>query len=319
MNFLYKLIKHELITGTFLILIGSIAANVFAFLLNLFLARNLSYSDYGIYASLLSVITLASIPAGSISTTLVRFSTDYHTKNQIDKLQSFYKKSFKFLSLFSILIIFIFIIISPLIKDFLHLDNIYYVFVAGVCVAVGYIQIVNMGFLQGLMRFGFISFASVFSGIIKLVIGIIFVLLGFRASSCLWAIVFMGLGTFLISFVPLRFLFSKNNNSEIHIPTKEIMRYALPAFMVLFFMTSFTSTDIILVKHFFNSHDAGFYAGLSLVGRVIFYFTAPISGVMFPLLIRRHNLGRSFSKLFYLALLLVLIPSVSITGFYWYK
>jgi O-antigen/teichoic acid export membrane protein len=183
-------------------------------------------------------------------------------------------------------------------------------------VAVSYIQILNTGFLQGLMKFGFLSFAGVFSGIIKLIVGIVLVFLGFRAFSGLWAIVFMGLGSFIICFIPLKFIFSKKTSEEVYISSKEILQYALPVFITVLFMTSFTSTDVILVKHFFNPHEAGFYAGLSLIGKVIFYFTAPITAVMFPLLIRRHNIGKSFNKLFYLALLLVLIPSASITGFY---
>jgi len=91
--------------------------------------------------------------------------------------------------------------------------------------------------------------------------------------------------------------------------------YAVPTFVTVLFLTSFTSTDVILVKHFFNSHDAGFYAGLSLIGKVIFYFTAPIPAVMFPLLVKRHATGKNFVNLFYLALILVILPSVALQLF----
>jgi O-antigen/teichoic acid export membrane protein len=317
-NFTTRLVRHELITGTFFVFLGSMLANFLAFLLNLFLARSLSYVDYGIFASLLSIIILASIPAGTINTTIVRFATDYHSKNQLGKLHNFYKKSLKFIFLSSFFIIIIFAIFSPLIKSFLHLDNIFYIYVVGLCVAIGYIQILNTGFLQGLTKFGFLSLSGVISGIIKLIIGVVFVLLGFKAFSGLWSIFFMGLGGFLITLIPLKFLFikSKDSSEDTHISFKEILRYALPVFISVLFLTSFTSTDVILVKHFFSPQLAGFYAGLSLIGRVIFYFTIPIPAVMFPLLIRRKNLGRNFNNLFYLALLLVLAPSIAITGFY---
>jgi len=315
-NFTTRLIRHELISGSFYIFIGSIFANFLAFILNLFLARNLSYADYGIFASLLSIVMLASIPSGSMNTILVRFSTDYYSKEQIDKLKGFYKKASKFIFSFSFFILLCFVIFSSLIKNFLHLDNIAYVVVVGLCVFTIYIQVLNGGFLQGLMKFGFLSFVGVFSGIIKLIVGIALVFLGFRAFSGLWAIFFMSLGAFLIGFIPLRFIFSKKTENSVHISTKEIIEYAFPAFIVVFSMTSFITTDVILVKHFFNSQAAGFYAGLSLIGKVIFYFTSPISIVMFPLLIKRYNLGRSFNNLFYLALFLVLIPSFAITGFY---
>src|SRR5205085_2537303 len=106
------------------------------------------------------------------------------------------------------------------------------------------------------------------------------------------------------------------HRERIKIPLREIMKYALPTSFTVLALSAFTSTDVLLVKHFFNAHDAGFYAGLSVVGKAIFYFTAPIPVVMFPLLIKRHTQGENYKNLFYLALLLVFLPSLAITGFY---
>jgi len=315
-NFITRLIKHELVGGSFFMFAGSTLAAFLAFLLNLFLARSLSYIDYGIFASLLSIVTLASIPAGSINTVLVRFATDHHSKGEIDHLKSFYKKASIFILSLSALILLLFIIFSPLITGFLRLNNILYAVAAGFCVMIGYAQILNTGFLQGLTRFKFLAFVSVVSGIVKIIFGVLLVLLGFGAFSGLGAIFFMGLAAFLIDLIPLKFLFSKKENSDININVKEIIKYALPTIISVLFMTSFASADIILVKHFFNPQQAAFYAGLSLVGRVIFYFTGPIPAVMFPLIIKRYNRNESFNRLFYLALLMVFIPSIAITGFY---
>jgi O-antigen/teichoic acid export membrane protein len=312
-----KVLKHELISNSIYIFIGSLIGNVLAFLLNLFLARSLSYIDYGIFASLVSIIVLASIPGSSINTILVRFSTDYYSKGQIDKLKNFYEKSFKFIFSFSFLVLLVFIIFSSVIKQFLHLDNLWYVIVAGFCVIIGYIQILNTGFLQGLMKFRFISFVNIFSSVVKLAVGVSLVLLGFRVFSGLGAILFMGLTAFLIAFIPLRFIFAKKIESEVEVPTKEILSYALPVFMTILFMTSFTSMDVILVKHFFNPTLAGYYSGISLTGKVILYFTSTIPTVMFPLIIKRKTTGKSFTGLFLLAVVLVLLPSLLITLFYY--
>jgi len=108
MNLFSKLIKHELISGTFYIFLGSMFANFLAFLLNLFLARSLSYADYAIFASLLSVITLASIPAGSINTVIVKFATGFFVKDESHKLKTLYLLFFKFVFALSLFIIFLF-------------------------------------------------------------------------------------------------------------------------------------------------------------------------------------------------------------------
>jgi O-antigen/teichoic acid export membrane protein len=173
-----------------------------------------------------------------------------------------------------------------------------------------------MAFLQGLMKFKLISFLNAFGSLIKLLVGVLLVIFGFKVFSGLFAILVMSVGVFVVGLIPLRFLLAKQKIENVHVPIKEIFKYSLPSFVAVLFLTAFTSADVILVKHFFNAHDAGFYAGLSLIGKVIFYFTGPIPLVMFPLLVKRHSLGEKFHNLFYLALLLVLLPSVAITGFY---
>ena len=316
MEFIKKIIRHELVSGSFYIFIGSMGANILAFLLNLFLARNLSYADYGIFASLLSVITLAAIPSNSINTIIVKFATAYYSKNEINKVNNFYLISFKFIFLFSLAILSLFILFSGPLSNYLHLENKFYIIITGLTVVAFYFSTLNTAFLQSIMKFAFISVIGFLGGFVKLIVGVVLVYAGFRVFAGLWSIFFMALGIFLIAFVPLSRILKAVSKEKILIPKKEIINYSIPAFITILFLTSFTSMDVILVKHFFNSSQAGFYAGLSLVGKVIFYFTAPIPLVMFPLLIKRHTIGQAYKKLFYLAMLLVLIPSSFITLFY---
>jgi len=280
------------------------------------LARNLSYADYGIFASLLSVITLAAIPSNSINTIIVKFATAYFSKNEINKVNNFYLISFKFILLFSLAILSLFILFSGPLSSYLHLENKFYIVITGLTVVAFYFSTLNTAFLQSIMKFAFISVIGFLGGFVKLIVGVVLVYAGFRVFAGLWSIFFMALGIFLIAFVPLSRILKAVSKEKILIPKKEIINYSIPAFITVLFLTSFTSIDVILVKHFFNSSQAGFYAGLSLVGKVIFYFTAPIPLVMFPLLIKRHTIGQAYKKLFYLAMLLVLIPSSFITLFY---
>lgn len=316
-NLFFKVIKHELINGSFYIFIGGMFANVLAFLLNLFLARNLSYADYAVYASLLSIITLALIPAGSINTIIVKFATNYFVKNENDNLKSFYLSSTKFILSLSLIIVLLFLVLIIPIKEFLHLDNIWYIVVAGLSIIVSYLTIVNNAFLQSLLKFGFMSFLSSFGGMIKLLFGVMLMMLGFKAFSGLWAVFFMSITIYFLGFIPLiKVIKRKTKIKKIFLNKNEILAYSLPTFITVLFLTSFTSTDVILVKHFFNPRLAGFYAGLSLISKVIFYFTAPIPTVMFPLLIKKHATGKNFTNLFYFSLVLVLFPGIMITIFY---
>lgn len=316
MNLLNKITKHELITGSFFIFAGSMFSNVLAFLLNLFLARSLSYADYAIFASLLSVITLASIPAGSINTIIVKFATDYFVKEENEKLKRLYIVFFKFILGLSVGVVLLFLILANPLKQYLHLNDISYVIVAGLIISVFYLNVLNSAFLQSLLKFKTIALVNIAGGIVKLVMGVILIFLGYRAFGGLWAIFFMTFGMFIFGFIPLKKVILSKSSQNLSLNLKNVLHYAIPTFLTIFFLTSFTTIDVILVKHFFKAEMAGYYAGLSLIGKVIFYFTAPIPMVMFPLLIKRHTKGESFTNLFYLSLLLILIPSFAITAFY---
>ena len=92
-----RFISHELITGSFFVFLGSMTNNVFSFLFNLFLVRTFSTSDYGIYASLLSLITLSSFLSQSFVTIIVKFAADYFAENKINEAALLYKKLFRYI------------------------------------------------------------------------------------------------------------------------------------------------------------------------------------------------------------------------------
>jgi O-antigen/teichoic acid export membrane protein len=309
-------LKHELVSGSIYIFSGSIFGNFLAFILNLFLARSLSYGDYAIYSSLLSVITLAAIPSGSINTIIVKFAADFFAKEQNDKLKTLYLLFFKFVLGLSLSIIFLFFLFAAPFRDYLRIDNIWYVIVCGFVISAFYLNTLNSAFLQALLKFKFMAFINVVGSILKLIVGVSLVVFGYKVFGGLGALFAMMFGMYLVSYLPLTKILKEKSLDKILIDTKQIFLYAVPTFISILFLTSFTSTDVILVKHFFSPSLAGYYAGLSLMGKVIFYFTFPIPMVMFPLLVKKHAKGLEFKSLFYLALGLVLLPAIAITAFY---
>jgi O-antigen/teichoic acid export membrane protein len=312
-----RFVKSELISGSLYLFLGSMVGNFLAFLLNLFLARNLTAVDYGIYASLLSIITLVGIPAQSLTPVVVRFAADYFAKDKTAEAAKLYKKTFKMGILMFLSIFISFLFLSVPIKNFLKLDDVLYVVLSGLVVSSVYLGVVNNSFLQSLLKFSFMSIILTTGGVIRLFFGIVLVYFGYRAYGALWASFFGFLTPFLLGFIPLGFLIKpKQSIKNISIPTKEIISYAFPTSIAILSLTSLISVDVILVKHFFSATSAGLYGGLSLMGKVVFYFTATIPMVMFPLLIKRHARGEAFNNLFYVALALVVLPSFAITAFY---
>lgn len=310
-----NLINHELVSGSFYIFIGTTVSSFLAFLLNIYFARELSYADYGIFSSLLSIVTLLIVPAGALSAVIVRYATLFFTKGEKDRAGAFYKKSFIYLLIFSLILNVFFIVLFPAISSFLKIDQLGLMILAGVSVAVFYLATLNMAFLQSMLKFRLLGLLYCIAGLGKLISGVALVFFGFKVYGALFATFFFSAIDFIVSIFPLKKVITSAGR-DVNIGTKDFTSYAIPTSIAVFSLSSFISTDVLLVKHFFSSTEAGFYGGLSLVGKVIFYFTGPIPVVMFPLIVKKHALSENYQKLFYTALLLVLGSSIFITAFY---
>ena len=66
------------------------------------------------------------------------------------------------------------------------------------------------------------------------------------------------------------------------------------------------NSDIVLVKHFFVPTEAGLYAAVAMVGRVIFTFSSAVENSMFPLVAGTRHEERKDLKVIATSLLLVL-------------
>jgi len=311
------LIKHPLIYGSSIVVTGGLLANFFNFLFNLFMSRSLSLPDYGTLASIISLITFPSLLVTAVNPVIVRFAGDYFAKNDQMHLRGLYNKFFKFLLIVGVIIFFLFLIFLNDIAQFFHITNYLILILAGVIIFISFISAINGSFIQAKLAFGFQVISSLTVAILKLGLGVIFILFGYSVSGAVGAMVVSGIGGYLVSFFPLRFIFSNKTKSP-KIGTKELFRYGVPSALALFGLISFISSDIILVKHFFSASQAGQYAGLSLIGRIIFFVSSPVGSVMFPIIVQKHTKGDNFSNTFKMAVALVFIPSILLTLFYFF-
>ena len=315
MNRNINFIKNPLISGSFIIFFGSTFANFLNFIFNIFISRNLSVQDYGTVASLMVIVNLFGISASAITPTIVSFTSEGFLKNDLNHVKGVYLSVLKPLLFFSALILLGFIFLNSLISEFLNIsDGKSLIILTGLIIFLGYVSVLNTSLLQSRLSFKTISFLNLFASSLKLIMGLSLILGGFKTLGAMVSILFSYIIPYILGFAFLKFLFGRKEE-KVQIDIKQILKFALPSGLCLLGLTAIISTDLILVKHLFVE-EAGIYAGLALVGKVIFFFTAPIGIVMFPLMTRRHTNKESGGKMVPLALILVALSSLGITIFY---
>ncbi len=311
-----QVINHPLISGSVIVFGGTLFANLFHFIFNLFMSRTLSVSDYGTLASLVSVILLFALIADSFIPTIVHFSSLYFAKKELGIVSSIFFEVSKFSFFIGILIVVTFLIFQGSISEFLKIHNASLILLLSLTIFLSFFYSVNRAMVQSMLSFKYLSFLGILGAFIKVTLGISFVKMGFGVTGAIWAFLISFFVPYVASFIPLKFVFlNKKNDSVINFNT--LIKYGGPATLSILGLTFLITSDIILVKHFFSVKDAGIYAGLSLIGRVIYFFSAPIGLVMFPLIVQRHAKQEKYKNIFFLSIALVSLASLFITIFYY--
>src|SRR3989344_5381717 len=145
-------------------------------------------------------------------------------------------------------------------------------------------------------------------------LAIILIYLGFNLYGAITAITIALLFSFLFAFYYLK---KAIPNDFIKIDSKSIYNYSLPVLITMTVITAMYTTDVILVKHFFEPITAGLYAAASLLGKIIFFASYSFSWVMFPKIAEAHSKGEPYKHIFHKSLLFVALLSAIAVIIYW--
>lgn len=309
------IITHPLIAGSGVIFIGTFIGNIFNFLFVVYMGRSLSPADYGALIALVSLITLFGLAVSAIIPTIITFAGKYFAEKDYAVVKGLFTRTIFFVGCMGVIICFISMIFTKQIASFFNISQSITVPLTAFAIFWEFLAVVNLAFIQARLSFKLLTVINALSGILKLIFGVMLIALGLKVVGGVSSYLFSYVLIFLISFLGLKFLFYTRSKSS-SINFSELIAYGMPSAVATVCLTSFITTDTILVKHFFTPHQAGLYAGMSTIGKVIFFFSAPIVTVMFPLIVKKLAKKEDFHPTFQLAVLLVVCASLIITVTY---
>jgi O-antigen/teichoic acid export membrane protein len=198
------------------------------------------------------------------------------------------------LILMSIVAFFIFSLValgSSFISSFLQISSHGLIILLGVLLFFAMVVPIPWGGLQGLQKFGSLTFNLIINGGLKFALGILFVFLGLGVLGAMGAIVISYVVTAFLPLLMLGIYLSKKkgvDHREQNLEEPEppfmtgVYRYFLPVGVTLLCFMILTNVDLILVKHFFTPIEAGYYSIAQMVGKIILFLPIPVVLVMFP-------------------------------------
>jgi len=302
--------SNSLIRAGFMILLASVIFSLANFLYQFLSAKFLGPEEYSIVASLFSIIYLISIGSTTIQNTVTKFTADFKAKKEDGKILFLFKRGFKKLFLYSLGVLVLYLILSPLIASFLKIPLISVLILSPFLILSALVPL-NRGILQGAQKFKGLGINMSIEGISKVILVSIFIYAGLKANWVVLAAIMANALAFLLTFKMLKFS-NMGRLKEDHFNTKGIYQFSFLVFIALFLITAIYNLDIFLVKHFFSAEQAGHYAALSLLGKVIFFGATTIGIVMFPKISGIQDDKKNSKKIFRKSLLISFFIALAI-------
>ena len=304
--------KNGLIRTSFFILFATMTYNALNFFYHFAAARMLGPSEYGIVASLFSIIYIVSMGSTTIQNTVTKFTAKFKSRNEYGKISSLFSRAMKKFLIYSLIITVLWLLISPLIASFLKISVLNVLTLIPIIILCVLMPL-NRGLLQGLQKFKPLGWNMITEGTIKFVLALVLMYFGLKSNGAICAVSIGMLLAFILTFPSLNLKKAKKD----HFDSKEIYKFSLITLIALTLVTAIYSLDVFLVKHFFDAASAGHYAVLSLLGKIVFFGGTAIGLVMFPKITEAHEKNKKeAARIYRKSMLFTLIISSLITLVY---
>ncbi|MBI2018520.1 oligosaccharide flippase family protein [Candidatus Daviesbacteria bacterium] len=305
-------IRRPFFYGSATMIIGSNASNFLNYIYHLIMGRLLGPASYGELATLLSLSGLLVIIPASFSLVITKYISSAHTNKDVESIIKWFDKKVFLAGGITFLLIFL---TSRYISSFLSIGDHLLITIIGAGFVFTLPLILNRSVLQGLLRFKQMVIIILVESGLKLLLGAVLVYIGFSVGGALVGLIIAGFVGWLLS---RWFISDYIRGGEAKSPIlKPFVMYSISVLIYSIAMTSLYSTDLILAKHFLSSHDAGIYAALSTLGKIIFFGAGPIGAVMFPLVAQKQKKGENYTTVFKYSFILTSIFALTILAVYW--
>ena len=304
---------NRALSGGALLLVSNTLVNLGNYLYNLVLGRWLgpeAFADVSLIITLFLVFTLVAM---TMQTVVARFAaTESVGETPGPRLAGLRSYTVRWAWIIGIAAGLTVIVGAPAWQAFFHTQSYWPFVILGVAIPAYFAQAVDRGMLQGMMRFGLLALSYQAEMWTRLASGITLVALGFFINGAVASLSISIFAMWLVSLQVTRYLTGKGEwGAERRQAT---IAYAAPVAVAMIGQIVINNSDVLLVKHFFPAAEAGQYAALALIGRIVFFATWSVVTVLLPSVAQRQHQGQPHRHLLWLSLALVLGASLVVSG-----
>ena len=275
------------------LVIASLFGNVLNYVFNTYTERILTFSDYSLIGLVGSFFSLVSILFGAYTFTVNYNSSYLIGKYGEDAAYSFWKNITKHGVVPSVLIAIVWLVVTPVLMNFFHTDNISLFILFSLVLFFGFFNSANQGFLSAKLLFGSLAIIALIDPFIRLSVTAGLSSIGLSQ----WAFATMILSFIVVSYVSWLLIKRKVKTTNENITLSKIHKFPKKIFIVSIISglssVAYFTFDIFLAKHFLTPTEAGQYTLVSLVGKMVFFLGSLAGPFITPIVSRYEGAGKS--------------------------
>jgi O-antigen/teichoic acid export membrane protein len=268
-------LRARVLSGSMIMLVSSGLVGALNLLYNLAIAHKLGAGGFGQASAIYTVLMLLSAVHLSFQLLCSKFvARNDSLPEKIAIYRYFHRRAWIYGSGVGLALFFS----RSLISTYLNLPTPNYIIMLAVA-TVFFIPLgARRGLMQGLCDFRHLASNFVLEGVVKVGGAFAFLALGWGVGGVIAAV---------LASIVLAYIFSGPQRDSVidpraHSPLPAALGEGVQASLFFAGQVIINNLDIILVKHFFAPTEAGVYAAVALVGRVVYVLSWSVVSSMFP-------------------------------------
>jgi O-antigen/teichoic acid export membrane protein len=266
-------------------MIATVLSGVFMYAVHM-IAKNMpkESGEYGLFTTLLQTITLMGIPAVGLQVVFAQQAAAALSETQERQLAGDFWGVVK--TTFGIWLVMALVVVGfwhPILTALKVTNPAAIAWTVLIALASLWFPI-SMGMLQGRQNFLWLGWLAIFNGIGRF--AAIFVIVGLLGCYAAGAMVGVLIGISTATAVGFFELRKYLHPQPLPFDAIGWLKRAGPLTLGLGAAQFMLSADMIYVRHFFSPEQSVYYSAAGMIGRALVFFTAPLTAVMFPKLVR---------------------------------
>ncbi len=287
--------------------IAMILANGGNYLLNVFLGRWLTPSEFADANLMVTIMLLVTAIAISLQLIAARFAGINDVRGAQHETAALAAWLERRANIAGTIVAAILVVGAPFWSNFFNTESALPFVILGLGMPFYLIQAVGRGVLQGELTFRPLAATFVVEMLVRVTVGVALVAAGLGVAGATIGLT----ASFLATWMHVRLLTTKASGTQVASDTvRELITYAGPVGVLLLGQIIINNGDVLIAKRFLDPDTAGVYAAIALVGRAVFFLSWSVATTLFPAAAQRDEAGEESNGLLYGGLLIVALMGV---------